>query len=253
MTGEHLLDVKGLDTYYGAVQILHDVAFHVDAGEIVTLIGPNGAGKSTALKAVVGLVKITKGEVRYQGNPITGTPPEGLIANGLTFVSQGQVVFPSLTVRENLELGAYTLTDAAAIRDRMEALLNRFPVLRERATQRAGLLSGGEQQQLALARALMVKPRLLLLDEPSLGLAPKIVAQVLDQIREINRQEKTAILMVEQNAHQALEVSHRAYVLDMGRVALTDRADTLLADDRVKRIYLGQGGANPEPASEGSA
>lgn len=232
-----MLKVSGLDVHYGAVQALHGVDLEVRQGEIVTLIGANGAGKSTVLRAVSGLVAPSKGSITFEGNAIAGTKPHILVKRGIAHAPEGRGIFASLTVDENLSLGAYTRNDSAIADDREKALAL-FPRLRERLTQAAGTMSGGEQQMLAIARALLARPKLLLLDEPSLGLAPIVVQTIFDVIRTINA-SGTTIVLVEQNAHMALEVAHRAYVLEVGRVVLTDAAAAVAKSPMVQKAYLG--------------
>ncbi len=233
-----MLEVKDLCVKYGAVQALHGVNLRVDRGEIVTLIGCNGAGKSTTLRTISGIVRASSGSITYDGTPITRTPPHQIVRMGLAQSPEGRGVFPNMTVAENLELGAYARHDHAEIAKDREKALSLFPRVRERLTQVAGTLSGGEQQMLAMARALLARPRLLLLDEPSLGLAPQIVQTIFSIIREINA-AGTTILLVEQNAHMALKVAHRAYVLEVGRIAMEGPAKDLAASDQVRKAYLG--------------
>ena len=233
-----LLEVEGLDVYYGAVHALKGVGLRAEAGEIVTLIGANGAGKSTLLRALSGLVPARAGRLRFDGRDITRLPPHQIVALGVSHAPEGRLVFANLTVDDNLELGAYLRRDRAGIAaDRAEAF-RLFPRLAERRRQSAGTLSGGEQQMLAIARALMSKPRLLLLDEPSLGLAPLLVREIFKVIREINQRGVT-VLLVEQNAHMALSIARRGYVLETGCVRLEDEASRLLQNEEVKRAYLG--------------
>ncbi len=233
-----LLSVSNLDIYYGAVHALKGVTFHVEQGEIVTLIGANGAGKSTTLRGVSSMVRPRAGVIEFDGQNITSTPPHELVKRGLVHVPEGRGIFANLTVEENLLLGAYTRKDKAGIASDRERALTLFPRVRERLKQVAGTLSGGEQQMLAIARALLARPRLLLLDEPSLGLAPQIVQTIFKIIREINA-EGTTILLVEQNAHMALKVANRAYVLEVGCVAMEGIASELAASDEVRKAYLG--------------
>ena len=233
-----LLSVQNLDVYYGAVHALHDMTIAVDSGEIVTLIGANGAGKSTTLRAISGMIKPRSGSIRFNDQEIGGRASHELVREGLSHVPEGRGIFANLTVHENLELGAYARKDKRNIVSDRERALTLFPRVRERLKQVAGTLSGGEQQMLAIARALLARPKLLLLDEPSLGLAPQLVQQVFSIIREINRQG-TTILLVEQNAHMALTVAHRAYVIQTGQVIKGDKASKLLEDPEVKKAYLG--------------
>jgi branched-chain amino acid transport system ATP-binding protein len=233
-----LLEVQDLDVRYGVIQALHGVSLRVDPGEIVTLIGANGAGKSTTLLAVSGLLKPAAGRITFEGTDVTDAPPHRRVASGIVQVPEGRRVFANMSVLENLELGAYVRRDRSEIKRDLGRMMELFPILAERRSQRAGTLSGGEQQMLAMARALMSRPRLLLLDEPSLGLAPLIVRKVFEIIRDINK-SGTTVFLVEQNAHMALGVAHRGYVLQTGRVLLSDRSEALLQHPDVKRAYLG--------------
>jgi branched-chain amino acid transport system ATP-binding protein len=235
-----LLEVEDLDVHYGAVRALRGIAFTVDEGQIVTLIGSNGAGKSTTLRALSGLAPATRGSVRFDGRAILKLRADEIVRLGVAHAPEGRGVFANLTVRDNLELGAYSRRDRHAIAGDLERAFARFPILRERAAQSAGTLSGGEQQMLAVARALMARPRLLLLDEPSLGLAPQIVQAIFAIIREINA-EGVTILLVEQNAHMALSIAHHGYVLETGQIKMSDRADRLAQSDEVRKAYLGVG------------
>jgi branched-chain amino acid transport system ATP-binding protein len=233
-----LLQVQDLEVAYGVIKALHAVSLDIAAGEIVTLIGANGAGKSTTLLTLSGLLRPSAGRVVFDGQDITAMAPHRRVEMGIVQVPEGRRVFANMTVHENLELGAYTRRDRAGVRQDLRRMLDLFPILGERSQQRAGTLSGGEQQMLAIARALMARPKLLLLDEPSLGLAPLIVRKIFQIIREIN-QEATTVFLVEQNAHMALHVAHRGYVLQTGRVILADRAEALMQHPDVKRAYLG--------------
>lgn len=229
-----LLQIENLHTGYGAVEVLRGVSLRVDAGEIVAVLGANGAGKSTLLMTISGIQPCRQGQITFAGESIANRPPSEIVARSLVQVPEGRRIFPRLTVRENLELGAFQKNEGADLA-RAYAL---FPILLDRQAQLGGTLSGGEQQMLAIARALMARPRMLLLDEPSLGLAPKIVVQIFDIIREIN-QAGTTILLVEQNANMALHVAHRGYVLQTGQIVLQDKAANLLDNADVKRSYLG--------------
>ena len=233
-----LLSVDNIDVCYGAIRALCGVSLEVNEGEIVTLIGANGAGKSTTLRVISGMIKPTKGAIRYDGREVQGTPSHRLVRMGISHVPEGRGVFANLTVQENLELGAYARRDRARVAQDRERALNLFPRLRERLKQLAGTLSGGEQQMLAIGRALMARPQLLLLDEPSLGLAPLVVRTIFQIIREINAQG-TTVFLVEQNAHMALTTAHRGYVLQTGGVIKADSAKNLLEDPDVKKAYLG--------------
>ncbi len=234
-----LLELSQLDVHYGAVQALRGVSFQVGEGEIVTLIGANGAGKSTTLRAVSGMLKPSAGHIRYGGQEIAGLKPHKLVARGLCHAPEGRGIFPNLTVTENLRLGAFLRRDEDGIRQDLQNGFSLFPRLRERATQMAGTLSGGEQQMLAIARALMARPKLLLLDEPSLGLAPTLVETIFNTIQEINKQGVT-ILLVEQNAHLALNIAHHGYVLETGSVVQTGTGQELLHSPEVRKAYLGE-------------
>jgi branched-chain amino acid transport system ATP-binding protein len=233
-----ILQVEDIHTFYGAIQALKGISLEVYEGEIVTLIGSNGAGKSTTLRSISGIVPPKTGRILFQGRDITGVPAYEVAAMGIAQSPEGRRVFPRMTVLENLEMGAFTRRDTAAIRTDIDRVYELFPRLKEREKQKAGTMSGGEQQMLAIGRAMMAQPSLLLLDEPSLGLAPVIVDKIYEIIREINQQGVT-ILLVEQNANYALDVSARGYVLETGTVALTDNSDALRIDERVKAAYLG--------------
>ena len=233
-----LLEVKNLSVFYGGIQALRGISFGINKGEIVTLIGANGAGKSTTLRAISGLVKPKEGEILLEGQSLKNVPPHEVVKRGISQSPEGRKIFANLTVRENLELGAYLRRDKAAIAVDMEKVFTLFPRLKERLKQNAGTLSGGEQQMLAIGRAMMSNPRVLLLDEPSLGLAPLLVKAIFEVIKEIN-QKGTTILLVEQNANQALHTAHRGYVLETGRIILTDTAKNLLNNAEVKKAYLG--------------
>jgi len=233
-----VLSVQGLDVYYGAVHALKGVDVRADAGEIVTLIGANGAGKTTLLRTISGLVPPRTGRIEFEGRDITKVPAHEIVGLGISQSPEGRLVFANLSVADNLELGAYRRKDKPGIAEDRERVFHLFPRLLERRRQSAGTLSGGEQQMLAIGRALMSRPRLLLLDEPSLGLAPLLVREIFRTIRDINARGVT-ILLVEQNAHMALTVAGRGYVLETGRVVLEDRAASLLQNAEVKKAYLG--------------
>ncbi len=233
-----MLVVKDLVVNYGAVRALHGVSLEVKQGEVVTLIGCNGAGKSTTLRSVSGLIRSVSGSIEFMGKPITRMAPHEVVHLGLVHCPEGRGIFANMTVAENLELGAFTRSDTAGIAKDREWALSLFPRIRERLGQNAGTLSGGEQQMLAIARALLTRPKLLLMDEPSLGLAPQIVQVIFKIIRDINA-AGTTILLVEQNAHMALKVAHRAYVLEVGRIAMEGKASDLAASDEVRKAYLG--------------
>jgi branched-chain amino acid transport system ATP-binding protein len=233
-----ILQVDDIHTFYGAIEALKGISLEVYEGEIVTLIGSNGAGKTTTLRSISGIVAPRTGAIYYLGKDITGMPGHQVAATGIAQSPEGRRIFPRMTVLENLEMGAFTRKDSAAIRADVERVYDMFPRLKERQKQKAGTMSGGEQQMLAMGRALMAQPKLLLLDEPSLGLAPVIVDKIYEIIREINQQGVT-ILLVEQNANYALDVSSRGYVLETGTVALSDKSSALRTDERVMAAYLG--------------
>ncbi len=232
-----LLEVREIDAAYGKIEILHGVSLVVREGEIVSLIGPNGAGKSTVFKTIAGFLRPSRGEIRFRGESLVGLPPHRVLARGLAYVPQGRVVFPQMTIVENLEMGAFLERDAGAIRRRMARVFELFPRLAERPRQLAGTLSGGEQQMLAIGRALMLEPALIMLDEPSLGLSPKFVTLIFDKLGEL-RQAGTTLLVVEQNAARALAISDRAYVLELGRNRFEGPGQALLRDPQVRRLYL---------------
>jgi ABC-type branched-subunit amino acid transport system ATPase component len=233
-----LLVAHALTAGYGTIDILHDVSLEVRAGEIVSIIGPNGAGKSTAFKTIVGFLRPRRGTVLFNGEDITGVRPDLVLRRGLAYVPQGRIVFPQMTVLENLEMGAYIESSRARVAAALERVYALFPILRERRAQRAGTMSGGEQQMVAIARALMTTPRLILLDEPSLGLSPKFVTLIFDKLAEMKRAGFT-LTVVEQNATRALGIADRAYVLELGRNRFEGPGPRLLADPEVKRLYLG--------------
>ena len=233
-----LLQAQGLTAGYGKMPILHDVSLEVRAGEMVSIIGPNGAGKSTALKSMVGFVKVSSGHVRFDGQEITGLRPDQVLPRGLAYVPQGRIVFPQMTVLENLEMGGYIERDGRRIREALEQVFGLFPILSERQRQKAGTMSGGEQQMVAIARALMTRPKLILLDEPSLGLSPKFVSLIFDKLMAM-KQSGYTLVVVEQNAAKALAVADRGYVLELGRNRFAGTGAALLADPEVKRLYLG--------------
>jgi branched-chain amino acid transport system ATP-binding protein len=234
-----LLKVSDVELYYDHVYALKGVSLNVNEGETVALIGANGAGKSSILRAITGLKKVRSGEIHFRGHRIDGTRPDELVRMGIAMVPEGRRVFSYMTVRDNLMMGAFTRTDKAEIARTLDMVLGRFPRLKERYSQTAGTMSGGEQQMLVIGRALMAKPKLLLLDEPSLGVAPKLVQDIARSIVAINRDEKVSVLLVEQNSRMALRISQRAYALTTGKIALAGDSADLLADDRVKKLYLG--------------
>jgi len=233
-----LLQVENLHVAYGAIRALRGISFHIKEGEVVTLIGANGAGKSTTLRTISGLLRPSVGDVFYEGESLVRTPPERIVGLGISQVPEGRRIFPRLTVQENLEMGAYTRSDPAEIRESMERVFTSFPRLQERLSQRGGTLSSGEQQMLAMGRGLMSRPSLLLLDEPSMGLAPILVEEIFEIIRRINS-EGTSILLVEQNAAMALSVADRGYVLETGSIVLEGTAQELARDPQVQAAYLG--------------
>ena len=234
-----MLILENIEVSYGPIKALKSVSLEIAAGEIVTLIGANGAGKSTTLRAISGLVPSQSGRILFEGKEITNKPADQIVQLGVGHSPEGRRIFANMSVRENLELGAYTRRDRVVIAEDLERGLTLFPRLRERIGQNAGTLSGGEQQMLAMARALMARPRLLLLDEPSLGLAPFLVRDIFRIIQDIN-QQGTTVLLVEQNAHLALGIAHRGYVLETGHIVMADEAKALLANDDIKKAYLGE-------------
>ena len=234
-----LLKLDNVRTHYGNIRALKGISMEVDHGEIVCLIGANGAGKSTTLMTISGVLIPVEGEIIYKGRSITGLRPDHIVAMGICQVPEGRMIFPLLTVMENLEMGAYLRTDRSGVKKDMEKVFELFPILHDRSGQYGGTLSGGEQQMLAIARALMARPNLLLLDEPSLGLAPIIVDAIFEIIRQINEDGAT-ILLVEQNAQIALQLSHRGYVLETGEIVLANASSALIRDEHVRRAYLGE-------------
>jgi branched-chain amino acid transport system ATP-binding protein len=244
--GAALLELRDVAAGYGSMQILHGVSLRVNAGEVVAVIGPNGAGKSTTFKVIMGFITPLAGEVVFDGHDSIGRLPNRILGLGLGYVPQGRVVFNTMTVRENLEMGAYLERDRARIKASMDRVFSLFPRLGERPGQLAGTMSGGEQQMLAMGRALMMRPRMLMLDEPSLGLSPRLVDEVFDRIVDMARSDLTVVL-VEQNAARALEIADRGYVLELGRNRFEGTGRALLENDEVRRLYLG-GGAAPTPA-----
>ena len=233
-----MLKVENINVYYGAIHALKGISVEVKQGEIVTLIGANGAGKSTILRTISGLLRAKTGDIVFEGNAIGGMPAEEIVRKGISQVPEGRRIFANMTVAENLELGAYIRSDKAGIRKDIDKVFERFPRLGERRTQVAGTLSGGEQQMLAIGRGLMSQPKLMLLDEPSMGLAPLLVKEIFSIIQEINA-SGTTILLVEQNAHMALSIAHKAYVLETGRITLSGTAKELSESEAVRKAYLG--------------
>ena len=232
-----MLEISGLNVYYGAIHALEDVSISVQQGEIVAIIGSNGAGKSTLLRTISGLIRPRTGSITFLGEDITTEPAHKILQAGISHSPEGRRIFTNMSVLENLQLGAYTRKDAGVDSD-MEEVMRRFPRLKERIRQNAGTLSGGEQQMLAVGRALMSRPKILLLDEPSLGLAPNLAAEIFRIVLDLNR-DGTTVLLVEQNANRALEIAHRGYVLETGVIVLSDTGKSLLADPKVKEAYLG--------------
>jgi len=234
-----LLELRNVETFYGNIMALKGINLSVNEGEIITLIGANGAGKSTTLMTICGIVPPRRGEILFLGKPIHRVEPHEIVALGVSQVPEGRRIFPLLTVTENLAMGAFLRNDVGEIARDMEYIFSLFPILKERRHQQGGTLSGGEQQMLAISRALMARPRLLLLDEPSLGLAPLVFQLIFRMIPKINRENGTTILLVEQNANMALKIAHRGYVLENGRITLEGAAESLLNNEDVKRAYLG--------------
>jgi branched-chain amino acid transport system ATP-binding protein len=237
--GDPLLEVSNIETFYGPIMAIRGVSFAVERGAIVTILGANGAGKTTILKTVAGVMDPQKGTVRFEGREIQGRDPDRVTRLGISLVPEGREVFPFLSVRENLRMGAYTRRDAAGVARDLAMVYDYFPILKARADQRAGALSGGEQQMLAISRGLMARPKMMLLDEPSLGLAPKLVKDIFEIIVRINREQGVTVLLVEQNAHIALHTAHYGYVLEVGRIVLEDTCARLLEKEDIKEFYLG--------------
>ncbi|MCW8858245.1 MAG: ABC transporter ATP-binding protein [Deltaproteobacteria bacterium] len=234
-----MLKIQNIQTFYGNIQALKDVSIEVKEGEIVALIGANGAGKTTTLMSICGITPPRHGEILLDGDPIQNVSADKIVQKGIVQVPEGRRIFPDLTVQENLEMGAFLRKNKRLIQQDMNYVMTLFPILEKRRTQLGGTLSGGEQQMLAISRALMARPRLLLLDEPSLGLAPLIIKQIFEIIRQINKESNTTIFLVEQNANQALKLADRGYVMENGRITLVDSADNLLSNDDVRKAYLG--------------
>ena len=234
-----MLEVRNIQTYYGNIHALKNVSLSINEGEIVTLIGANGAGKSTTLMSICGVTPPRHGEIFFHGQPIHALSAEKIVTLGICQVPEGRHIFPQMSVLENLEMGAYLRRDKAAIKSDIDEVFGRFPILEKRRQQAGGTLSGGEQQMLAISRALLARPALLLLDEPSLGLAPLVIKQIFEIIKKINGESNTTVFLVEQNANQALKIADRGYVIENGAITLEDRAENLLANDVVKKAYLG--------------
>ncbi|MGD9329927.1 MAG: ABC transporter ATP-binding protein [Desulfobacterales bacterium] len=234
-----MLELQSVETFYGNIQALKSISMEIAEGEIVTLIGANGAGKSTTLMSICGVVPPRSGEIRFQGQPIHGMAPNAIVSMGISQVPEGRRIFPYLTVVENLDMGAFLRDDKSEIKRDLDYIFELFPILAERRHQAGGTLSGGEQQMLAISRALMARPRLLLLDEPSLGLAPLVVKRIFEIVKKINTANNTTVFLVEQNANLALKTAHRGYVMENGRIILADAAKNLLANEDVRKAYLG--------------
>ncbi|HKK34243.1 MAG TPA: ABC transporter ATP-binding protein [Desulfomicrobiaceae bacterium] len=234
-----MLEIRNINTFYGNIQALHNVSMDVRQGEIITLIGANGAGKTTTLMSISNVVSPRSGEILFEGEPIHTVSPDRIVSRGICQVPEGRLIFPLMTVMENLDMGAYLRSDREGIKKDRDHVFELFPILAERRSQAGGTLSGGEQQMLAISRALMARPRLLLLDEPSLGLAPLVIRQIFQIIKKINEESNTTIFLVEQNANQALKVANRGYVMENGRITMVDSAENLLANEDVKKAYLG--------------
>ena len=234
-----MLELRNINSYYGNIQALHDISLKVDEGEIITLIGANGAGKSTTLMSISGVVPPRTGEILFKGKPIHNMSPDKIVALGICQVPEGRHIFPELTVTENLDMGAFLRHDSRQIKQDLEYIYDLFPILAERRNQPGGNLSGGEQQMLAISRALMAKPQLLLLDEPSMGLAPLVTKQIFDIIKKINNQQNTTIFLVEQNANLALQTADRAYVLETGRIIMHGKTEDLRTNEDIQKAYLG--------------
>lgn len=234
-----MLNLSSIETFYGNIRALKGISLSVDEGEIVALIGANGAGKTTALMSISGIVPVSSGRILFEGEPIENMNPEDIVAKGISQVPEGRRIFPQLSVIENLEMGAFLRKDHQRVKNDLEYIFELFPILSKRKHQAGGTLSGGEQQMLAISRAMMARPRLLLLDEPSLGLSPIMTGQIFQIIRKINADHNTTIFLVEQNAYMALQLSHRGYVMENGAISMTDKSSNLLIDENVKKAYLG--------------
>ena len=233
-----MLELRNVDTYYGNIQALRDISLKIEEGEIVTLIGANGAGKSTTLMTICGINRPRSGEILWYGKPIHQLPSHEIVTLGISQVPEGRLIFPDLSVSENLDLGAFLRRDPAGVKDDLDYVFSLFPILSERRKQAGGTLSGGEQQMLAISRALMARPKLLLLDEPSLGLAPIIIQQIFSSIQKVN-ENGTTVFLVEQNANQALRIANHGYVMENGRIVMRDTATNLLSSEEVRTAYLG--------------
>ena len=234
-----MLELHKVHSYYGNISALKGITLNINEGEIITLIGANGAGKSTTLMSICGIVPAGKGRITFEGQPIHKLAPDQIVRLGISQVPEGRHIFPHLSVQENLDLGAFLRNDHAGIKSDLDYVYDLFPILSQRRHQSGGNLSGGEQQMLAISRALMARPRMLLLDEPSMGLAPLIIKQIFDIIKMINQEQNTTIFLVEQNANQALQIAHRGYVIENGIITLTDKAEALTQNPEVQKAYLG--------------
>ena len=234
-----MLELRNVNAAYGNIQVLHNIDLVINSGEIITLIGANGAGKSTTLMAISGIVPVRSGKILFEGESIHKLAPEKLVAKGICQVPEGRHIFPALTVQENLDMGAFLRNDNAGIKEDLDYVFFLFPILAERRNQDGGTLSGGEQQMLAMSRALMARPKLLLLDEPSMGLAPLIIKQIFEIVKKINKEHNTTIFLVEQNANQALHIADRGYVIENGVITISDSAENLLKNQDIQKAYLG--------------
>ncbi len=234
-----MLELRNVSAAYGNIQVLHNIDIVINSGEIITLIGANGAGKSTTLMAISGIVPVRSGKIFFEDEIIHKLSPEKLVAKGICQVPEGRHIFPELTVQENLDMGAFLRTDSSGIKEDLEYVFSLFPILADRRGQDGGTLSGGEQQMLAMSRALMARPKLLLLDEPSMGLAPLIIKQIFEIVKKINKDHNTTIFLVEQNANQALHIADRGYVIENGMITISDSAENLLQNQDIQAAYLG--------------
>ena len=234
-----MLELRNVSAAYGNIQVLHHLDLIIHSGEIITLIGANGAGKSTTLMAISGIVPVRSGKILFEGEPIHKQPPEKLVAKGICQVPEGRHIFPALTVQENLDMGAFLRNNNDGIKEDLDYVFSLFPILADRRNQDGGTLSGGEQQMLAMSRALMARPKLLLLDEPSMGLAPLIIKQIFEIVKRINKEHNTTIFLVEQNANQALHIADRGYVIENGVITISDSAENLLQNQDIQKAYLG--------------
>ncbi len=234
-----MLELRNVNAAYGNIQVLHNINLTINSGEIITLIGANGAGKSTTLMAISGIVPIRSGKIFFEDKLIHQLPPEKLVAKGICQVPEGRRIFPELTVMENLDMGAFLRNDNDGIKEDLDYVFSLFPILADRRSQDGGTLSGGEQQMLAMSRALMARPKLLLLDEPSMGLAPLVIKQIFEIVKRINKEHNTTIFLVEQNANQALHIADRGYVIENGKITISDSAENLLQNQDIQKAYLG--------------